>query len=162
MKDLWFIIMWERITKFIDRHSGSSDQELELGEDELHLAAATLLVRAMLVDGDVDPAEKDKLAALLQKRYELTRTQTDDLIERAKKEEHEAVDLYSFTSVLSRKLDGEGRRKIIEMLWEIAYADGVLHEFEDNMVWRVAELLHVPSRDRLHLKKLVQARFTST
>ena len=51
-----------------------------------------------------------------------------------------------------------GRKRIIEMLWEMAMADGVVHEFESNLVWRVSELLGVSARDRVTLKKLVASR----
>jgi uncharacterized tellurite resistance protein B-like protein len=72
--------------------------------------------------------------------------------------EQEAVDLYRFTSVLCAGLDQDGRQRIIEMLWEVAMADGVLHEFESNLVWRAAELLGVSTRDRVRLRKLVESR----
>jgi uncharacterized tellurite resistance protein B-like protein len=58
------------------------------------------------------------------------------LIDKATAAEHEAVDLYHFTSLLNRTLDEEGRAKIIEMMWEIVYADGKRDELEDNLLWR--------------------------
>src|SRR6478672_11729098 len=59
---------------------------------------------------------------------------------------------------VSARLDQDGRKRIIEMLWEMAMADGVVHEFESNLVWRVSELLGVSARDRVTLKKLVASR----
>jgi len=70
----------------------------------------------------------------------------------------EPVDLYSFTSVLCRELDQEGRQRIVEMLWEIVLADGVLHEYEADLVSRGAELLGVSTRDRVRLRKIVENR----
>ena len=72
--------------------------------------------------------------------------------------EGEAVDLYRFTSVIMRELDEPGRLKIVEMMWELVYADGQVSEFEDNVVWRAADLLAVSSRDRIELKHRVAAR----
>jgi uncharacterized tellurite resistance protein B-like protein len=60
--------------------------------------------------------------------------------------------------VLCAQLDQDGRKQIIEMLWEIAMADRVVHEFESNLVWRVAELLGVSARDRVLLRKTVASR----
>ena len=57
-----------------------------------------------------------------------------------------------------RSLSGEERLKFIELLWEIVYSDGENHELEDNLVWRVAELLGVDGRDRVLLRQAVQAR----
>ena len=71
--------------------------------------------------------------------------------------EGEAVDLYHFTSVIMRSLNEEGRLRIVEMMWELVYADGQVSEFEDNVVWRAADLLGVSSRDRIDLKHRVAA-----
>jgi uncharacterized tellurite resistance protein B-like protein len=68
------------------------------------------------------------------------------------------VDLYRFTSVLTREFDPERRVAVVERLWEVVYADGRVHEFEDNLVWRVAELLGVARHDRLRAKADVAAR----
>jgi tellurite resistance protein len=67
--------------------------------------------------------------------------------------EREAVDLYRFTSVLKRRLDEDGRKQVIGMLWDMAHADGTVHEFEENVVWRVAELLGVSTRERVELRR---------
>src|SRR5216684_3284823 len=72
--------------------------------------------------------------------------------------EGEAVDLYHFTSVIMRSVNEEGRLRIVEMMWELAYADGQASEFEDNVVWRAADLLGVSSRDRIDLKHRVAGR----
>jgi uncharacterized tellurite resistance protein B-like protein len=58
---------------------------------------------------------------------------------------------------LTRTLDASGRQKIIEMMWEIAFADGVVHELEENIVARVAELLGVSPRDRVRLRHAAAA-----
>ena len=72
--------------------------------------------------------------------------------------EGEAVDLYHFTSVIMRSVNEAGRLRIVEMMWELVYADGQVSEFEDNVVWRAADLLGVSSRDRIDLKHRVAAR----
>ena len=75
-----------------------------------------------------------------------------------RQEESESVDLFGFTNVLCRELDQDGRKRIVEMLWEVVMADGVIHEFESNLVWRTAELLGVSTRDRVTLRQAVAAR----
>lgn len=152
--------MWDKLRDFVDRVSGEAPSLETMGEEELRLAAAALLVRASVIDGEVDERELERVETLLQERYELDSGQTRRLIEEAKAREHDAVDLYGFTSVLAGRLDGDGRQNIVEMLWEVVMADGVVHEFESNLVWRVAELLGVPSRERIRLRKKVEARQT--
>ena len=67
--------------------------------------------------------------------------------------DQEAVDLYSFTSIIKRNLDEEARIRFIELMWDVVFADGSAHELEDNVVWRVAELIGVSTRDRVTMKQ---------
>ncbi len=75
-----------------------------------------------------------------------------------KRAEDESVDFYSFTSVLKKSLDAEQRVNFIELMWEMVYADGVRNELEENIVWRVAELLGVSDRDRVMMRQRVAER----
>ena len=68
----------------------------------------------------------------------------------------EAVDLYAFTSILKRALDQEQRISFVELLWEVVYADGDRHELEENVVWRIAELLGVSARQRVWARQRVE------
>ena len=72
--------------------------------------------------------------------------------------EGEAVDLYHFTSVIMRSVNDEDRLRIVEMMWELVYADGRVSEFEENVVWRAADLLAISSRDRIELKHRVASK----
>ena len=103
-------------------------------------------------------AEKRKLHSLIESSFGLDRGTADKLIASATLVEGEAVDLYHFTSVIMRSVDDAGRLRIVEMMWELVYADGQVSEFEDNVVWRAADLLAVSSRDRIDLKHRVAAR----
>ena len=80
------------------------------------------------------------------------------LIASAMRVEGEAVDLYHFTSVIMRSVNEEGRLRIVEMMWELVYADGQVSEFEDNVVWRASDLLGISQRDRIELKHAVAER----
>ena len=122
------------------------------------LAATALLVHVISIDGEPSEAEKRRLHSLIESRFGLDRGTADHLIASATLVEGEAVDLYHFTSVIMRSVDEEGRRRIVEMMWELVYADGQVSEFEDNVVWRAADLLGVASRDRIDLKHRVAAR----
>src|SRR5688572_19316712 len=127
-------------------------------DNDYQLAAAALLVRVATIDGHFDDAERAKLHDRLKSRFALDDARAASLIEQAAVAEQEAVDLYGFTSLLDRALDDEGRRHLVEMMWEIVYADNRVSEFEDNLLWRVADLLHVPSRDRIDLRRRVAGR----
>mgnify|MGYP001042636153 FL=1 len=149
---------WTTLTELFERFTHPGAHAWNLREEELRLAAAALLVHATAIDGEIATEERRKLNAVLQTHFGLGDDETRRLIREAEVRERHAVDLYRFTSVLCAQLDQEGRKQIIEMLWEIAMADRVVHEFESNLVWRVAELLGVSARDRVLMRKTVASR----
>lgn len=153
--------MLKHLKKFLKEVTLGEATQRQFEEDDHRLCAAALLIHIVSVDGIVDEAERSHLRKILKAQYELGEEETSELIEEARKRDLEAVDLYGFTSVLKRELDIEQRRNIVEMMWEIVYADGQVHEFEDNTVWRVTELLGIPSSDRLALRRRVADRSTT-
>ncbi|WP_448950427.1 tellurite resistance TerB family protein [Labrys neptuniae] len=124
-------------------------------EADHRVAAAGLLVYAMNVDGVQSPVEKARAAALLQERFALDEDETRALLAAADERNRDALDFNDFTGVVKRAYSQEGRQRIIEMMWQIAFADGSLHEFEDNLVWRVAEALDVPAAARAAIRNRV-------
>jgi uncharacterized tellurite resistance protein B-like protein len=98
------------------------------------------------------------LHVVIKRQFALDEATTDELVAEATEAEHEAIDLYHFTSLINGSLDEEGRRRVVEMMWEIAYADGDVDEFERNLIWRAADLLGVSSRERIELGQRVAGR----
>ena len=151
--------LWTKLREFVENLGEAPDEEkVDLGTEEVRLAAAALLVHATIVDGEVDRREGEVLREVLERRFQISHGEAGRLIQEAAQKEREAVDLYGFTSVLTRRLDREERLKVVEMLWEVVIADGIIHEFESNLVWRASELLGVTSRDRVMLRKRVEER----
>ncbi len=124
-------------------------------ENDYRLAAAALLIHVMSIDGKETSAEQDKLHDLLKRQFELDDDAAEELIAVATAADREAVDLYSFTSLINRSLDEDGRRHIVKMMWEMVYADGRMNEFEDNAVWRASDLLGISQRDRVEMRREV-------
>ncbi len=137
-----------------DLAAGDKDQN-RFDDNDYRLAAAALLVHAAMIDGQISDIERNRLQAMLMLRFDLDTDTANELIAEATQAEQEAVDLYRFTSLLDRCLDEKGRLQIVEMMWQVAYADGRVTEFEDNLIWRAADLLHVPSRTRIELRQRV-------
>jgi uncharacterized tellurite resistance protein B-like protein len=79
------------------------------------------------------------------------------LIENACAAERSAIDLYQFTRLLNEALDDKGRHQVIQMMWEMAYVEGRLNGFEANVIWRTADLLGVPSRQRVEIRQQIAA-----
>ena len=134
------------------RRLSTPDAERHFGEDDQRLALAALLIHCMAIDGGVSEAERIKLEDLLGRTFGLSGEDLQVLIVDAVQAEQEAVDLYRFTSVLKRQMSETDRIRVVENLWEIVFADGASHEFEENLVWRIAELLGVNRQDRIARK----------
>jgi uncharacterized tellurite resistance protein B-like protein len=149
--------MLDTIRALFGELAGGTKEQDRFAEDDYRLAAAALLIHVVGVDGAMTERERSRLHHVVKYRFNLDDEATEELIAEATVIEGESVDLYGFTSLLNRSLDEEGRRRIIEMLWEMIYADGNVNEFEDNMVWRVADLLGVPARDRIASRQQVAA-----
>ena len=126
--------------------------------DDLHAAAAALLVEAAGLDGTVDEAEKATIGSALQRNFDLDAAAAEALVEDSLRTAGASVQLLGFTRVVKDRLEPEDRVRVIEMLWEVAYADGELHDYEANLVRRVAGLLYVPDRDSGEARKRVLAR----
>jgi len=148
--------MLSALKNFISELTGEAERPKAFDAADYQLAAAALLVHIASVDGDFDDAEKTRIRQLVEARFGLAGDEAAELIDSAQESERDAVDLYRFTSVLKRRLDDDGRRQIVGMLWDMAHADGAVHEFEENVVWRVAELLGVSTRDRVELRREVR------
>lgn len=148
--------MFRALSDFISEITGGQRDAAAFGADDYRLAAAALLVHVITVDGVVTDAERAMLGQVLERRFALTQEESAALVELAIAKDAEAVDLYAFTSVLNRALDDEGRRRIVEMMFQVAFADGNLSEFEDNLVWRAAELLNVDTRDRVEIRREIR------
>ena len=147
--------MFESFRNFVAEFVEGDKHPQEFADNDYRLAAVALLVHAAGIDGDVTARERDKLHAVVKRHFDLDDKRADELIDRATAAEHEAVDLYHFTKRLSRVLDEQGRAKIIEMMWEIVYADGQRDELEDNLLWRAADLLGVSPRERIELRQRI-------
>jgi len=147
--------MFDAFRTFIAEFVEGDKHPSQFAEDDYRLAAVALLVHAAAVDGEMSGSERDKLHAIVKQRFALDEATTDELIDKATAAEHEAVDLYHFTTLLNRVLDEEGRARVIEMMWQIVYADGRRDELEDNLLWRAADLLGVSSRERIELRRRI-------
>jgi uncharacterized tellurite resistance protein B-like protein len=147
--------MFDTFKDFINDFVDGKKHPNHFADDDYRLAAVALLVHAATIDGEMSQSERDKLHAVVKLRFALDDAVADELIDKATAAEHEAVDLYHFTSLLNRTLDEEGRTRIIEMMWEIVYADGRNDELEDNLLWRAADLLGVAQRQRIELRRRI-------
>ena len=132
------------------------------GIDELHLAAAALLAEVALCDANFDDDERAAIAGLVASRFGLSESQALGLVAAAEKAADDATHLLRFTRVIKDNFNPAERVELIEMIWRVVYADGVLHDYEDSLLRRIAGLIYVSDRDRGEARKRVLARLDKT
>jgi uncharacterized tellurite resistance protein B-like protein len=137
--------MIERLLNFL---TAMETPAAEPKPGELELAVAALLIEAARMDEHFDAAERSTIERLLGERFDLTPEAVSKLVEAAEHTVRDTAQYFPFTREISKRLSMEQRVGIIEMLWEVAYADGVLDPHEDMLLRQIAGLIHVPDRDR--------------
>ena len=153
--------MFEKFLAFLEGMGGGSGGGAPPDANDPRVAAAALLFCVMDADGTRLDVENTALSRELSDYFGDEGQALQEVLSAGEEAEGGAVDLYQFTSVLLRELDEPRRLEFVEAVWEVVYSDNELHELEDNMVWRMCELLGVSTRDRVLLRKKVAARVTA-
>lgn len=138
--------MLGKMRSLLTRMGGGTDG---FKADDPRLAITALLLRVMSVDGVIEPEEQSKIAAILKDDFRLGRSDAEALVQAARRLDAEASDLSVLAERAKRGLDAAGRLKLVDRLWEVTVADHHIHEFEDSLVWRLADLLGVPVHERV-------------
>lgn len=147
--------MFDAIMKFIGELNEDEPRSDDFAETDYRLAAAALLVHTAGIDGQISESEHARLHDLIKQRFKLDDKAADKLLTRAEEADEKAIDLYQFTTRLNRALDDKQRARIVEMMWQVVFSDGKVTEFEDNLIWRAADLLHVSREQRIALRTRV-------
>ena len=153
--------MFDRLKEIFGGDTESSDGPRERAVDDLQLASAALLVEAARMDDDFGQDEYAVIERLLRERFSLSVEDADRLVGAANKVSADSVELFGFTSKIKDAFDEEERIQMIEMLWEVVFADGKLDDLEANLLRRVAGLLYVTDRDSGDARKRVLDRVSS-
>jgi uncharacterized tellurite resistance protein B-like protein len=149
--------MFASLKAFITSLAEDARPQNQLESKDCQIAAAALLIRVATVEREMSQARRRTLHAVLRLGFALDDRATAALIDAAAAAEQSATDLYHFTRRLNAELDQEGRRRIVGMMWEMAYVDERANEFASNIIWRAADLLGVPSRERIELRRRIAA-----
>ena len=118
----------------------------------LALAVAALLVEVLRADYEVGAAERRQVLDSIGGLLGLDDAGSDALLRRAERRIDESHDLYQFTSEINRSYSAAEKLRLVEQLWLVAHADEVVHKYEEHLIRRVADLLHVPHRDFIAAK----------
>jgi len=146
--------MLERIRIFLLGASQGGERRF----DDARIAVAVLLVRAATMDGNFSEDERLAIRRILADAFALQPGEIDRLIELAGNEEKEMIDLFRWTQTVKQTHDAEARIALVERMWEVVYADGVLDDYEASLLRRVAGLIYVPDLESGRARQRVMAR----
>ncbi|HUC12381.1 MAG TPA: TerB family tellurite resistance protein [Stellaceae bacterium] len=128
--------------------SGAPEHNGGEPQGELKLALTALLVEAAHGHDHFDASDRAVIERLLERRFSLSPGDARALLAAGERAADRSVELFGFTRIINERLSFQQRVELIEMLWEVAYADGVLDEYEDSLLRRVGGLIYVPDRER--------------
>ena len=144
--------MLTKLQQFFNQYLSETTETKVPLEHRLQLSSAALMVEILHADDQVTAQEEAKIRQLIKQRFKLSVSEIEDLIELAHNEKHEATDYYAFTSLLNEHYSQQQKIKLVEDLWQLAYADDHLDKYEEHLVRRLADLLHVPHQDFIRTK----------
>ena len=144
--------MLTKLQTFFNRYLSEKTQDEAPLEHRLQLASAALMVEMIHVDEEISDHEGIQLRQLIEQRFQLSGAEIEDLIQLASDEKHEATDYYAFTSLLNKHYSQTQKINLVQDLWQLAYADEQLDKYEEHLLRRLAELLHVPHQDFIRTK----------
>ena len=152
------------IRKLMDRVAdaiASDDKQPAADRDEtIRMATAVLMIDVARADHVFDESEFDRVLELVQSHFDLPAEQAAELVIAANEKAEDLVSAYDFTKVLHDHLDHGEKARVVDLLWRIAYADGRLDKYENSLVLKISDLLHVSRGLVMRLKHDAERRNT--
>lgn len=141
--------------KYIKPSSASSDK---VSEHSLQVSTAALLIEMMRADSKVSEEERRTVAKTIQLKFKLTEEETNTLLKLTEEEIWKSTGYYEFTSLINKGFTYEQKLKVIEHLWEIAFADTELDKYEEYVVRKIADLIYIEHKDFIETKLRVRKK----
>jgi len=152
--------MLKRLTQFFQQTE--TEGALTQNADALHVAAAALMLRAAQIDGDIDAHEEALIKRLLGPHFGLDADEAQTLLTQAHEAIESANDLFQFTQQINASFSIEHKLQLVEVLWQIVLADGVVDDYEANLMRRVAGLVYVTDQQAGVARKRAMATLGMT
>ncbi len=146
------VIMLSTLKEFFESHVVSTTNDDDTPEKTIEFAAAVLMFEISRADSTIDPEERLVIDAALVNHFHLSQMEAEELLALAEREVDDSVSLYEFTRSINDKLSNKDRVKIVELLWQVAFADAVLDKYEEYFIRKIADLLYVSHKDYIRAK----------
>ncbi len=149
--------MISTIKKYFDKQIASGTESGDTTKHRLQVATAAMLIEMARADFDVHPEEIEQVRQAVQTTFGLSQTDAEELIRLAEEEAKQATDYYQFTSLINKGFSQEEKIQVVELMWQVAYADGHMDKYEDHLVRKLANLMHVSHKDFIATKHRARA-----
>ncbi len=144
--------MIKKIKNLITNLSGKEEIVDEMGESKLNNACAALLVEVAFADKDFDEMEKESLKVSLLETYNLEEDSINEIILDAEKSVEESTSLYGYTRIVNDEFEYENKLDLLRNLWKVAFADGYLDKYEEHLLRKISDLIHISHSDYINIK----------
>lgn len=136
---------------FIDNND-STEVKKKSSEHKLQIAACALLIEIANADDDFSDEEKNRIVEIMTNKFDLSEEEVNNLISKSEEEIEQSVSIYEFTDVLNKSINNDEKYILIKYLWQIAYADGNLDNYEDHFIKKISNNLHMHRKVRIAAK----------
>jgi uncharacterized tellurite resistance protein B-like protein len=136
-----------------------SDNDKNEEKPNVNLAAAALLLEVAKADFDTDDRELQEIAESLKPLFSLSDEDISALLTQAKADIKEAGDLHGYTRLINELYNQPQKIELITLMWKVAMSDGALHKYEDSLIRKTADLIHVSHSDFMRTKKAAQVAY---
>ena len=141
--------MIEKIKGFFSKNILEAEEDTTT-PDQIFTIGSNNLV--MVIDGDLDEQELKSISGTLSSMLNLNQDQIDELISLSREEVADATSLYQFTKEINAHFDIDKKLSLMTAMWRVAFADGHLDKYEENIIRRVADLLHIRHSEYIQCK----------
>ena len=150
------------LKKIKEHISNLSNEPIEMADQEqkdteiINNACAALLIETALADKVFNEEEMISMKQTLNKVYKVNEQDIEELINESKKKVSESTSLYEYTRLINDLCNYEDKIRLISNLWSIAFADQHLDKYEEYLIRKISDLLHVSHKDFIQQKLLVK------
>jgi len=151
-----YLMMLKKIQIFFEKNFIADNTIASPIEHQLNLAAAALMIEMVFQDDHIDQQEVAEVKKLLTMQLDVSATDVESLYALAEEEKHSATDYHQFTQLIAKHYSQEQKIKLVESLWRVAFADNKLDKYEEHMVRRISDLIHVSHKDFIKARHRVE------
>ena len=141
--------MINKIKEFFNKKTQEAEDN---SHSVLNVATAALLIEVMTIDGNMDQEEMDSVKSNLSSILELSDDEIQELIDLSQEEVSDATSLYQFTKEINANFELQQKLDLMTALWQVALADDYLDKYEESILRKIADLIHLRHSEYIECK----------